>query len=157
MKLVNQESEMLLFEKIEALRYQPHESWRAAYFKLSDKFHTTEQKKLGAEFIINTMGNSLKEINGTIYQCDNGDIFMLFQWSLKNIENTFASYFRYLAPKHLKLWPADSILFAFDLRKDWERFYTICEANYLHALAKTEELRSQFIYFTHPQTLTHRL
>ncbi len=157
MKIVNQESEVRLFEKIETLRYQPHESWRAAYFKLADKHHTHEQKKQSIEFITSTIGNSLKEINGGIYLLANGDVFMLFQGSLKTIENTFHSYFRYLAPKHLKLWPADSILFTFDLRKDWERFYAICESNYLNALAKTEEMRTQYIYVAQPQALSHRL
>jgi acylphosphatase len=156
MKIFSQNAAILLFNKMESLRQKPRESWRSVYLKLPDK-QTRHNNDLRTHFIVNAISELLADMDGYVYLCDDGDIFILFQGASRPILARLSRHFGDLDPQQLRGQPQSSLFSIFDLGKHWEGFYKLCEAKYRAASATPEELRAGFIHYPHPASVTERI
>lgn len=143
MKVINRNAVNLLFDKAEALGQEPHESWKCVFLKFIDKPERNNQS-LYANFVVKPIISLLDEMGGFLYLCDDGDIFILFQGTLKPVMVKLSSHFADIdADEKVK---NDKLYKVFDLGKQWESFYDLCEAKYLDSLVAEEEQHMRFTY-----------
>lgn len=136
MKVINHNAPNLLFEKVEELAQEPHESWRCVYFKYADKPEKNNHA-LYANFVVNPIINMFEDSSGYIYLCDDGDIFILFQGALRPAIVRLGTHFGDIDPEHFRQ-PSDTTS-AFDLGRQWDNFYELCEDKYLKSLVIDHE------------------
>ncbi len=149
MKVLYNNAVMQLFEKAEVLSQEPHDSWRCVYVKLSSS-HEKRNHALYSNFIVGAIKSLLIKIEGYIYLCDDGDIFILFQGALKPIIKKLSSHFGDLDEQNMEGYPRNNPFILFDLSKHWDDFYYLCETKYLRALVASEEARAQAAYLGRP-------
>ena len=145
MKIVNSHAEAHLYEKVESLSQEPHDSWRCIYLKLSDE-KGRYNNELRTHFVVRTLTDVLAETDGFIYLCEDGDIFILFQGNLRAVVSKLSLHFGDLAPEQLRGRPKDNPFSIFDLGKHWQGFYHLCESKYLNTLAASEYVRGNFAH-----------
>jgi len=139
MKIINHNAVNVLFERAEELGQEPHESWRCVYFKFADKPEKNNHA-LYSNFVVNPIISMLEGSSGHIYLCNDGDIFILFQGTLKPIVNKLSSHFGDIDPDHIREFD-DTMFSVFDLGKQWDEFYELCETKYLKSLVIEQEAR----------------
>ena len=132
MKILDSNAAEQLFKKAQSLATQPHNSWRCIYLNLDKEQRLNAGRQ--ARFVVPTLISLMADVDGYIYLCDDGDIFILFQGPVKPIV-TRLSHFEELKPKSLSLWdhPKNGPLTVFDLSRYWQPFFNLCHAKSLQA------------------------
>jgi acylphosphatase len=156
MKTVTRNAVFQLYEKTETLGQQPHDSWRCIYLKLSDK-QERYNHELRTNFIARAITDLLSNIDGYIYFCDDGDIFILFQGTMKKVVEKLSTHFADINPQQLRGQASNSIFSLFDLSKHWQGFHQVCETKYLRMIAAIEESRMNSIYHHRPAHTIQRM
>jgi acylphosphatase len=117
MKFVNDHAAFKLFEKVKSLAEEPHDSWRSIHIPLSGKGEYSAG--LRRYFIMRPLNELLADMDGYIYVCDDGDIFILFQGKVTAILDLLDDHFG-----DVKTDPA--LFSVFDLGRYWEEFFDLC-------------------------------
>jgi len=146
MKNVNYNAVTLLFEKLESLGKQRHDSWKCIYLDLASRYKGVHSS-LHTNFIIRGIHSSLAGDEGTVYLCEDGDIFILFRGPLKPIVHKLSQHFADLNPAKIRERNKDSLFTLFDLGSHWQEFYELCDAKYIHTLAAQEKPPEHYAYF----------
>jgi len=142
MKVITHNTAIMLFEKAEALSQQPHESWKCVYFEVPGQ-RERRNHALYSNFVVKAVTDMLAQTDGTIYFCDDKEIFILFQCAFKPVLAKLTRHFGDIDPRPDGQQSAFSV---FDLSKDWKDFYALCETRYLSAIAAREESRAHFTH-----------
>lgn len=129
MKIFNDKAAALLYEKVKSLDSQPHDSWRCIYVNLSDK-RERYSHSLRKNFVVRAITQLLADMDGYIYLCDDGDIFIMFQGPAKPVISLLATHFDGLTPEAMGKQPEDNIFTIFDLSMYWKLFYKLCQAKF---------------------------
>lgn len=151
MKVITHNSNNLLFDKAEELADQPHESWRAVYFRFSDRPEKRNQA-LYNNFVVRAIVDLLTDTPGYIYICEDSDIFILFQGALKPVLAKLAAHFADVDPDQIVSgWSEGDVVGVFDLNRHWHQFYTMCAMKYHTGLVFEEEAHRRL----NPSHYTH--
>ena len=151
MKVISHNSVNLLFEKAEQLAEQPHESWRAVYFRFSDR---PEKRNLTLynNFVVRAIVDLLADMPGYIYLCEDADIFIVFQGALKPVLAKLATHFGDVHPgQEISGWSDGDVVGMFDLGRHWHEFYNMCAVKYHAGLVFEEESHRR----VHPTNYVH--
>jgi hypothetical protein len=142
MQLINHNAIQHLYEMAESLANEPHESWQCIYLRLRSN-HAYLAQDLYQSFIVHPLNRLLEPYQGNIYFCSDGDIFILFQGTMKPVMQKLEGHFGDTAPHSLPGQAGNNLLqlFSFALGKKWEGFYMLCESKYLQWLAAKEKAR----------------
>ncbi len=144
MKVINRNSVNLLFERAEGLQQSSHDSWRCIYFKFSDKPERNNHT-LYNNFVVKAITDILEDTGGYIYLCDDADIFVMFQGALKPVLAKLGNHFADLNPERMENQD-DGLCSVFDLGKQWQEFYNLCEAKYFESVI-SEEARAHIAHY----------
>jgi hypothetical protein len=132
MKILDSNAGEQLFEKAKALKNQPHNSWRCIYLNLDKEQRLNAGRR--AKFVVPALTTLLRDNEGYIYLCEDGDIFILFQGAVRPIMAKLSSHFDDLKPWPLWDEPADHSAFTvFDLSRYWPAFFNLCQTKSLRA------------------------
>jgi hypothetical protein len=85
-------------------------------------------------------------MDGYMFLCDDGDIFILFQGPIKTITRKLASHFDELTPDRLRMDDADARFTLYDFSTDWRTLYNLCRDKLLEVLAAPEGFYAPFAY-----------
>lgn len=149
MRVISQNSVGLLYDKAEELSGQPHESWRAVYFRFSDR---PEKKNvtLYNNFVVRAVIDLLADTPGYIYLCDDADIFILFQGALRPVLARLATHFGDVDPdQEIAGWVEGDFVNVFDLNRHWHEFYNLCSVKYHAGQAFEEETAHRRVFASH--------
>ena len=129
MKILDRNAGEQLFEKAKSLAQQPHNSWRCIYLNLDRDQRLNAGRR--ARFVIPTLTALLENVDGYIYLCDDGDIFILFQGAVRPVMARLSSHFADLKPWPLWEEPSNGPFTVFDLSRYWPAFFNLCQAKSL--------------------------
>lgn len=135
-----------LYKKVKWLDQQPHSTWRCIYINLSstDGRHNLTLRE---HFLEAALIELLSEHDGSMYFCEDGDIFILFQGQLKPVLKKLVGHFDGLLADQSGKQPVDELFTIFDLGKYWELFHTLCKAKYIKAIALSPEDPIDFTHY----------
>ena len=142
MKIHHHNAPSLLLENTRALADRYH-SWRCIYISLADRRGDYSHTVL-RHFVIDGVTHLLEACDGTIYVCDDGDMFILFQGALKPILARLGRHFDGIVPLRLEEQPEDTLFTIFDFSKHWPLFVTLVTAKARQAAQ--ERLNPQLQY-----------
>jgi hypothetical protein len=148
MKMVNKYAEVQLFTKADALSQQFHETWRCIHINLAGK---KNRVNAGARknFVTGALNELLSSKDGTIYVCDDGDVFVLFQGQLSPVMKILSGHFGELEASAQHPQAATGPFTVFDLSRQFQEFFTLCENKHLRAIIESEVMRAQVAYQQH--------
>ncbi|MDX1975967.1 MAG: hypothetical protein SFT92_09900 [Rickettsiales bacterium] len=127
MKLLHRNATIQLFEKAKELDAKPHDSWRCVYFNLAHQ-HGTYKTDLVMNFIVNPIARLLEDMDGYIYLCNDGDLFILFQGPVRPVINKLEYHFGNIDMTQALEDYQQHLYSVIDLGRYWELFYSLCEA-----------------------------
>jgi hypothetical protein len=137
MKVTSHNANILLFDKIESINSEDHHNWRCIQLAFSDK-KGRYSASLRAHFVVKTIVSTLEGMEGNIYLCEDGDIFILFQGIAKPVITKLSAHFADLVPDQEE-GKAGELFTIFDLSKGWKNFYGICYDKYHLAMRGRRE------------------
>lgn len=149
MHVLNHNAPALLLEKSRSLGERYH-SWRCIHISLSDlrgQYSGTVLRHFVIEAIIDILENN----DGTIYVCDDGDLFILFQGALKPVLARLGSHIDGILPSRLEEQPEDPLFTIFDLSRHWPLFLRLCAAKARQAAQERLTPKVQFREMGHYQ------
>ncbi len=126
MQVLERNAAAILFEKASDLNHKPHNSWRCIYIALS-AHRTRHNHGLLANFVGKAVRELLADAEGYIYLCQDGDIFILFQGTLKSVTAKLGEHFSDMQLDETGQ-PENTIFTILDLSRDWEVFFKLCRA-----------------------------
>ncbi len=135
MQLIHTHGVQKLYERVDTLSQQPHDSWRCVYLRLRNQA-LQSRRDAYAHFILQPVVNLLTGSKGTIYLCEDGDIFLLFQGRTAPILDKLRSHLG--DSTHGSSKKSLFRVFEYNLGTHWETFHAVCESKYLKALAARE-------------------
>ncbi len=143
MQLINSNAIQKLFENAELLANQPHDSWRCIYLKLRDQGDKS-RPELYTSFIKQFLTNLLSSHKGHVYICRDGDIFIVFQGAMKPLVEKLEHHLGGFDSHEISGHAEGSLfrIFEFDLSRNWDNFYKLCERKFLTMLASSDEAHS---------------
>lgn len=124
MRIIHRNASALLFEKVHSLE-NAYTSWRCIHLNLSSQREQYSQM-LRTYFIIKGLTETLNDNDGTIYLCNDGDIFILFQGMLRPVMARLAHYFGDIDLSRATQKAEHSFFTIYDLSKDWAHFLNLC-------------------------------
>lgn len=145
MKILNQNATMLLLEKVKSLGPNPASSWRCIHVHLSDK-PEKYNLPMRSHFVAKTLIERLADLDGYLFLCDDGDIFILFQGPLKWVIGRLDSHFDEFNGDFTNAQPEDSRFTIYDLSAGWHSLLRICQHKAIEALEAPEGFYSAFAY-----------
>ena len=129
MKISSHNASAMLYEKAKSLGRDNHDSWRCIYLNMSDR-PARYNDSLHRHFVVKALEDLLEDLDGHVYICEDGDIFILFQWAIRPIVRRLGSHFSELAPMPFTQDPGDNTFSIFDLSRHWGVFFRLCQAKY---------------------------
>ena len=124
MQVLERNAAAILFEKANDLDKKPHNSWRCIYINVS-AHRMRHNHGLLAHFVGKAVRELLTDAEGYIYLCHDGDIFILFQGTLKSVTSKLGEHFGEMQLDE-NGQPEDSMFTILDLSKDWDVFFKLC-------------------------------
>lgn len=122
MKVINQNADNQLFSKAKSIE-ERHDSWRCIYMNLARK-RRIYSRALIQHFFTTPLVQQLADVEGTIYVCEDGDIFVLFQGNAKAVTSRLAA--------HFSDQDEDNPFVLLDLSVYWDEFITLCKPRPRH-------------------------
>lgn len=145
MKILHQNATPLLFEKVKSLGPNPASSWRCIHVHLSNKPERYNHG-LREHFVARTLIERLADLDGYMFLCNDGDIFILFQGPLKRVIGKLDSHFDEFNGDFTHAQPEDSRFTIYDLSAGWHSLMHVCQVKALEALEAPEGFYSAFAY-----------
>lgn len=138
MKIINHNAAAALFEKVEDLNQEPTVGWKCIYFKIPN----AQERKTHAmpQFDTDIVTHMLARMKGTVYMCNNGEIFILYHGNYPSLTTRLSMYLWSLYSDSTSGGHAHQLFSVFDLSSPWESFYHFCEKRYMDAIADAEAL-----------------
>jgi|GEM_PF-2444968 len=127
MKILEHKAAHVLFEQVKYLDDHPHDIWRCIYLNLSNKKSKFNQE-LREHFVMDNVEKLLEDVDGEVYLCEDGDVFILFKGALSPVVKKLGAHFKGLLPEPLWQQPSDDMYTIFDLSKYWKLFFNLCRA-----------------------------
>lgn len=127
MKTYDSDAGNRLFGKIKAFGAAYHTSWRCIYLQLSEH-PQLYNRMVHQHFVVRTITDALADIEGEVYVCDDGDVFVLFKGALRPVMIRLGGHFHGIMPDKAGRQPEDSLFTIFDLGKHWQVFFVLCKS-----------------------------
>lgn len=132
MHIITTQGERHLYEALPHIKEKP-ERWRSIYlnFQALDESY---RDGVRTQVMINTIKELLRDQEGRVYLCADGDIFMLFKGVPAKILEMVSAHMHDLFDLSQKVTAdKESIAFCtiYDLSIDWMPFYEVCRNKYL--------------------------
>jgi len=145
MQIIHENATAKLLEKVKTLEPLHHSSWRCIHFNL---WANAERYNHGlrAHFIARALIERLGDLDGYMYLCDDGDIFVFFQGPVKAIVKRLGAHFEDVT-SDMSRADKDNRRFAiYDLSVEWQQLYELCRDKLLDALSAPEGFYACFAY-----------
>ncbi len=143
MQILDRNAAAILFEKANDLRAKPHNSWRCIYINLA-AHRLRHNHGLLAHFVGKAVRELLAEAEGYIYLCQDGDIFILFQGTLKSVTSKLGEHFEMQLDETGQ--PEDTMFTILDLGTDWDVFFNLCRTKSRQQVPMWAEAPMPFAY-----------
>lgn len=128
MQLCNRNASAALFEKAQFLAEENTGLWRCLYVRLSGA--NTPSESLRKNFIERSINEALADMEGQVFCCEDGDIFILFHGELRPIAQRLSHYFDEVKPDMQTGQPKGELFTVLDLGIYWQLFYDLCRAKF---------------------------
>jgi hypothetical protein len=129
MRSIRSNATGILFNKIAELSQEAHDSWRCVYINLSRK-DARYNRALLTNFVNNAIEQLLSNAEGTIFFCEDNDIFILFQGTPKSVLAKLASHFKELNPREIHGNPDENLFTFLDLSIQWRDLLRLCRSKF---------------------------
>lgn len=129
MKLYRHNASALLFDKLDTLGQQRHDSWRCIQFNFSSGHYSSSLRN---NFVVRMISELLADTEANIYVCEDGDIFILFQGLYESVAGKLSTYFADMNPRRRADNDDANLVTAYDLSKEWQQLYKISRSKCLH-------------------------
>ena len=124
MKLFSRNAEKLLNEKVASIA-DSHDSWRCIYINLCNGNNELD-KSLRTAIVTSIIKDLMGPDEGSIYLCDDGDVFVLFQGQVTPVLARLGSHLGNLKLGADAAYSEDEQYTVFDLSKHWDTFKVTC-------------------------------
>lgn len=145
MRILHHNAATLLLEKVKSLQPNSSSSWRCIHVHLCDK-PEKYNLPLRAHFVARTLIERLADLDGYMFLCDDGDIFILFQGPLKKVIGKLDSHFDEFNGDFTAAQPEDSRFTIYDLSAGWHALFHLCQIKALEELEAPAGFYSAFAY-----------
>lgn len=106
-----------------------HDIWRCIYFNLNNA-NLKYQHELHDHFVVEHLERLLEDVEGEVFLCEDGDVFILFKGALLPVIRKLSTHFKGMMPEPLWKQPSDDVYTIFDLSRYWQLFFNLCRAKY---------------------------
>lgn len=127
MKTYDSDAGNRLFGKIKAFGAAYHNSWRCIYIQFSEH-PQLYNRTVHTHFVVRTIADALADLEGEVYVCDDGDVFILFKGLLRPVMIRLGGHFHGIMPDRAGRQPEDSLFTIFDLGRHWPVFFALCKS-----------------------------
>lgn len=128
MQLYRQHATARLFEAANRLAEENTGLWRCLYLRLSGQ--DAPSASLRRHFVERSIDEALADVDGAVYCCEDGDIFILFRGELRSVAQRLSLYFDEVKPDMKSGQPGDELFTVLDLGLYWQLFYNLCHAKF---------------------------
>lgn len=138
MKNITQSAETILFEQARHLARRAHATWRCIYFNVS-ALDPKETHDLHRTAALGNLSELLEDTEGTIFQCHDGDVFILFQGAVLPLLRKLGKAIEELRPERVLNPDPDSPFLLFDLGMQWAPFFALCRLKFMQVITSDPE------------------
>lgn len=124
MKIYTQNANGKLFQ-FQQMIQERHTQWRCLYFGFSE-FQSEFKEGLRTHIVVNIIRDLLKEDDGSVFLCPDGDIAILFQGKALPILNKLGTHIQTLMLDDFMPEKHSSLCHVWDLGVHWDEFSEIC-------------------------------
>ena len=146
MKILHENATSILLERVKALEPATHcSSWRCIHIALSNKPERFNHG-LRAYFVARALIRRLRDHDGYLFLCDDGDIFLLFQGPMKPVLKKLEPHFHDIETDLAGDDDGENRFSVYDLGTDWLNLYTLCCHKRLAERTAPEGFYAAFAY-----------
>jgi hypothetical protein len=129
MQIIKRHAGAKLFDRACLLGHENTDIWRCLYIRLAAQGPLSQSLRIN--FVERSIEEALADLEGQVFFCEDGDIFILFKGAVRPVAARLSLYFDEVKPEMDTAQPSDELFTFLDLGMYWQVFMDLCRAKYI--------------------------